>query len=71
MKRKILGDNITPKCCYCKNGCLSADGKHVLCEKAGVLELDYSCKKYVYDPLKRVPQHPTDAMEFTAEDFRL
>lgn len=71
MKKKLLGDGIEPKCEYCKNGSLSADGKHVLCIKKGILELDYSCRKYIYDPLKRTPLHPVESQDFSPEDFEL
>lgn len=71
MKKKIVGAGIEPKCEYCKNGSVSADGKHVLCAKTGVLDLDYSCKKFVYDPLKRTPRRMNDTLEFTPEDFEL
>ncbi len=71
MKKKIIGENVAPKCEYCKHGTPAADGKHILCEKTGILDLDFACKKYVYDPLKRTPKRPTEAMEFSAEDFEL
>jgi succinate dehydrogenase flavin-adding protein (antitoxin of CptAB toxin-antitoxin module) len=33
----------------------SREGNKILCEKRGVVEMDYSCSKYVYSPLKRIP----------------
>ncbi len=71
MKKKILGENVAPKCEYCKNGVPAADGEHILCEKMGILDFNFVCKKYVYDPLKRTPRRPTEAMEFTEDDFKL
>ena len=34
----------------------SREGNKVLCEKMGLVDADYSCKKWVYDPIKRVPK---------------
>ncbi|MBR6548946.1 MAG: hypothetical protein IKT68_05305 [Clostridia bacterium] len=59
-------------CRYCEHGQLSSDQTVVLCPKKGIVETDYLCKKYVYDPLKRVPQQPRATMtDFSAEDFSL
>ena len=71
MKRKIIG-NVEPKCEYCKNGTPSSDGKKVLCAKVGLLEPDFSCKKFSYDPLKRVPKKSNPPLlQFSPEDFEL
>jgi hypothetical protein len=34
----------------------SKEGNKVLCEKQGLVDADYACKKWVYDPIKRVPK---------------
>ena len=71
MSRKILG-NIEPKCEYCKIGKLSADKLKVLCPKKGIMDKEFSCKKFRYDPLRRVPDdRMPELMKFTPEDFSL
>ncbi len=71
MSRKIIG-NQEPRCEYCKNGKLSADGKMILCSKMGVLNKDFSCRKFKYDPLKRTPENRSvEFMKFSSEDFKL
>ena len=70
MKRKLIG-NVTPKCGYCIFGRLAPDEKSVLCEKKGILDKDDSCKKFNYDPLKRIPQKAPVMQKFTKEDFEL
>lgn len=47
--------NIAPKCDYCLNGKRARDGNKVLCQKRGLVNSDYSCSKFVYSPLKRIP----------------
>ena len=72
MKKPLINANeITPACGVCGHGILSADGECVLCIKTGVRALDSSCKKFVYDPLKRIPRRKIAKSEFTAEDFKL
>ena len=71
MSRKIIGSP-DPRCEYCKIGKLTADGNNVLCPKKGVMDKFYSCKKFRYDPLKRVPDTKTpDVFQFSSEDFSL
>ena len=70
MKNKIFGD-IENRCEYCAFGGRTPDGTSVLCAKKGISPLDSSCKKYKYDPLKRVPRPRPDLPEYTAEDFEL
>lgn len=70
MNRKIMG-KVEPKCEYCKHGRLSADNDKILCPKLGVLSRDFSCKKFSYDPLKRMPSALPVLPEFSPEDFEL
>lgn len=71
MSRKIIG-NQEPRCEYCKIGKLSADKETVLCPKKGIMDKHYCCKKFRYDPLKRVPKKNTpELMKFSPEDFEL
>ncbi|MBQ7638033.1 MAG: hypothetical protein IJS90_03935 [Clostridia bacterium] len=71
MSKKLIGNNIDPKCAYCVFGEITADGKNVLCPKKGVMQPDGSCKKFSYDPLKREPERPARLPEFSSEDFSL
>ncbi len=69
--RKLFGNRIEPACEYCKYGKLSADRKMVLCEKKGVVSTYYSCRRFIYDPLKREPQRINALTGFSKEDFEL
>lgn len=70
MRQKVFG-NVEPKCEYCAVGTITPTGKNVLCPKKGVLAPDFSCKKFKYDPLKRVPKKMPELPKFDAEDFAL
>ncbi|MBQ1537937.1 MAG: hypothetical protein IIZ73_06460 [Ruminococcus sp.] len=55
-KKNYFGNNISPSCSYCLYGNRSKEGNKVLCERQGLVDADYSCKKWIYDPIKRIPK---------------
>ena len=59
-------------CLYCSFGTkLSED--HVLCIKHGVVSAQKPCRKFSYDPCKRVPPRlkAVDFVKYEEEDFTL
>ncbi len=45
------------KCCaFCEKATPLAGDEYVLCSKKGVVSLTYKCRRFSYDPLKRVPK---------------
>ena len=68
----LFRKNIEPCCSYCLNGSW-LDDESVMCVKKGVVKSWGRCRRFEYDPLKRVPEAPskpaTDAL--SEEDFRL
>lgn len=46
---------ITPKCEYCQNGKRTNAGDKILCEIKALVDPNYSCNKFIYSPLKRIP----------------
>ena len=52
---KYFDKHIAPKCDYCQFGRRAKDGNKVLCEKRGLVDCNYSCSKFVYSPLMRIP----------------
>jgi hypothetical protein len=71
MRQKLYGNHITPACETCEHGQRSFDGKVVLCPRRGAMPLYERCRKYVYDPLKRIPHRAPKQTEHTAEEFSL
>lgn len=71
MKKKLLGKNVSPKCIYCETGIVTDDGISVLCKKKGVMQPDSFCRKFRYDPLKRIPETAKLNTDFSEEDFAL
>ncbi len=64
--------DIEPRCGYCQRGTPLDDGK-VMCVKKGIVAASGSCRRFRYDPLKRVPPKPMTASfdRFKDEDFTL
>lgn len=72
MKKNIIDSKEVPQiCAICSFGTELADGSGILCKKTGIRKPDSTCKKFEYDPLKRVPRRDPVIPNFTAEDFAL
>lgn len=55
----MFSKDIIPMCIYCFHSTKVFDeGNSCLCPKRGVVSFDYSCRKYKYDPTKRIPPRP-------------
>ena len=50
----LFRKKIERSCCYCIHG-TQMDGEQILCVKKGVVSTDEQCRKFEYDPCKRVP----------------
>lgn len=50
----LFQTKIDPRCAYCANGRPMNNGQ-VVCPKKGVMDAASHCRKFVYDPLRRVP----------------
>lgn len=69
-KRKEQPD--LPRLCeFCEHASLITDEKNVLCSLHGIVNREYRCKKYTYDPLKRVPHTLPPLPKLTEEDLLL
>ena len=68
-RKKLFGNTITPSCDYCQYVTVGNDGKKIC--RTGIMSPEGSCKKYVYDPLKREPKPTPELPKFTADDFKL
>ncbi len=68
----LFSKNILPRCAYCQLG-RPLGGAQIICVKKGVMTVDDSCRKFRYDPLKRVPPRPKtpDFSRLKEDDFLL
>ena len=68
----LFRKKIERSCIYCMYS-TKMDQDHLLCTKRGVVSMEGSCRKFEYDPFKRVPPRPKalDFSKFEEEDFSL
>ena len=59
MKKRT--DNEITKCCaYCEKATLLPGDDYVLCAKKGVVSPSHVCRRFEYDPMKRIPKRTPD-----------
>ena len=68
----LFRKKITPACCYCQLG-TAMDDTQVLCIKRGIVSSEHKCRKFRYDPCKRIPpkMKPLDLRKYDDVDFSL
>lgn len=71
MKKLFGKKDISASCSYCTHGRIAPNKESILCKKSGLVDVDYSCKKFKYDPLKRQPTRPRPIVKYDEEDFSL
>ena len=72
MASSLFGKNIEPACKYCVNLMqLTPSGNDALCGRLGIVSADFHCRRYKYDPLKRIPKATPPLQQFSSEDFSL
>jgi len=68
----IFRKKIQKSCAYCTFG-VKLDDEQILCSKRGAMPMEGKCRKFEYDPCKRVPPRPKplDFEKYDSEDFSL
>ena len=68
----LFRKDIEPRCVYCQWG-QQLNEREVACVKKGVVPVEFSCRSFRYDPMKRVPPRPAtlDTRKHREEDFSL
>lgn len=59
-------------CAHCQFGG-TVDDDTVICQKCGIVPADHHCRRFRYDPLRRVPPTPSpqNFEKFQDSDFSL
>lgn len=68
----LFRKKIPRSCLYCAYS-TKLDEDQMLCTKRGVVSACYHCRKFSYDPFKRVPSRPKalDFSKYENDDFSL
>lgn len=69
---KLFRKNMEKRCAYCASGSVLNE-REVACPYRGVMDAAGSCRRFSYDPLKRVPPRPAalKSTQYSSEDFQL
>ena len=69
---QLFRKRMTKACAYCAHG-TALDEDQILCPKKGVMSVTAKCRKFIYDPCKRVPvkKKPVDFQQYNETDFSL
>ena len=62
----LFRKKIERSCAYCIHG-TKLDDEQILCVKKGLSPIDHACRKFKYDPCKRVPAK-AKALDFAKYD---
>lgn len=68
----LFRKDIEPRCAYCAHGSAISDTE-VACPWKGVTAAEYHCRRFRYDPFKRVPPRPVklETGRLREEDFKI
>lgn len=68
----LFREKIEPRCAYCVHG-TELDRNQVACARQGVVSAMFSCRRFRYDPLRRIPPKPAvlNTKSYKKEDFTL
>ena len=57
----IFSKDIEKICAYCEYGKTIVGTDDIICAKKGLVRADFTCKKFLYSPLRRTPPKPLQA----------
>ncbi len=68
----LFAKTIEKRCDYCQRGTVLGENK-IMCIKKGIMTPGSSCRKFRYDPFKRIPPRPAlpDFSRLKDSDFTL
>ena len=69
---RLFRKNMEKRCAYCASGSV-LDEREVACPYRGIMDAAGHCRRFSYDPLKRVPPRPAPPPDrkYSMEDFSL
>ena len=67
---KLKSEKAEKICKYCERSTQIPLSGDMICSKKGIVEPEFKCRKFIYDPFKRVPkiQKPVEEFEYVSID---
>ena len=70
--KQLLRKNMEPRCVYCMHSTALSNGQHLTCMRRGIVDGNDKCRKFCYDPLRRVPGKSAPLRtNYSAADFSI
>jgi hypothetical protein len=68
----LFRKDIEPMCVYCRHGNKIGD-RELSCKHRGITHPTSSCRRFSYDPLKRIPPRPAKLVTrgLSDDDFKI
>jgi hypothetical protein len=68
----LFRKDLEKRCAYCQHAAMAGENRMACC-KRGIVPPSYSCRRFSYDPLKRVPPRPRepDFQKYEEKDYSL
>ena len=70
-KNELFGKNIDPACSYCEHSIPTGSEAVLNCPHKGKVAPGESCRRFRYDPLRRVPTRQVVLPSYGLEEFKL
>ncbi len=70
-KHELFGKHIDPACCYCEHSTPTQNAALLRCRFQGNVDAAASCRRFRYDPLRRVPTRQVVLPHYDEEEFKL
>ena len=70
-KNELFGKHIDPACCYCEHSTPTGNERVLTCRYKGKVAPGTSCRRFCYDPLRRVPTRQVFLPSYGSEEFKL
>ena len=68
----LFRSKIDPRCAYCRYGTALIGRDEVGCVRHGIMSASGRCRRFRYDPFKRVPPKPASLKrKYVDADFRI
>ena len=71
MKNKLFGNEAYATCAYCRRSKKSEDGVILYCGRKGIVQAEDTCRRFAYDPFKRVPRSSPKLPDYDPDEFVL
>lgn len=72
LKKSSAEGRECPRACrFCEKAAVLDGGNQILCNYRGIVPADHKCRRFSYDPLKRIPRAPLRPPKLSEEDFLL